>query len=342
MPPPRSPSKKAYVRPRHESNAYRWKPQPYAPPLHVSCTGDNGTCPNPVSVRICHGTANKKHKGIWYEACDPPDHPSNGHFIDWREDIPRASLPATFKTHRQRPNAALLDMLNGTDTYEEEFVPYPSTPSKHHREPQHEQNSLPCGETRVDQLFFLDHPATPTIRRQINVPDQPVSDEDALHFLLQLDAIEEQEEFLFGKNSSVAPPSPSTTPSPLNYGASGDSPFTLNTSDSCSQRVQSPTTVPGTTSSSLSQTPALSLSSLSWKVGIRRERMHNGKMRLDCAGKLCEAKSEREPPSRGAQNCQFLFCKPCCEASCAEMTEFCKLHASKETSSMLAHSTSSL
>ncbi|KAJ8090074.1 hypothetical protein PM082_018654 [Marasmius tenuissimus] len=340
MPAARSPGKKAYIPPHVNSrlNAYRWKPLPQAPPLNTSCTGANGTCPNQVSVRICRGTANKNHKGYFYEACDPPGHPSNGHFIAWREDLSRVNLPETLKTHRLRPDAGLLDMLNGTDTYEEEFVPYPATPSKYLRthDPQNLVN-LPRGEVNVSELFLFDHPATPTIRRHINLPENNVSEEEELHIGAELDAIEEQEEseFFTSQLSSIPPPavpvSSDIVPSgSLNAPSSEHIPVADSYDHPPSNPTLSPTQKFTSSDSSSAVSPATSKTGYTWKVNVRKERIApDGSIRLECTGKGCAQKSD---PPKPAQKCAFTLCKACCALYVSETRNYCKCHAEPSSS----------
>ncbi|KAL0564243.1 hypothetical protein V5O48_017807 [Marasmius crinis-equi] len=329
MPAPRSPAKRAYnPQSRGPMQYYRWKPHPSAQPHNTQCTGNNATCPNPVSLRICRGTTDPLHAGYYYEACDPVyTHPGATHFIGWREDLGRARVPARLVARRTHPDASLADIVHGNDVEEEEFLPFPSTPSKISTFPRVTEVDRSCGsyyaggETPVEEIFQLDHPATPTIKRHIDMPAENMSEEDALKFSTYLDSIEEEEEELF-KSNTIPPPSSGhkepacSHPSPTLFPAVSEPPTMADSASTepCSARS--------------SPTPSAPTSSIPWKVGTKTERCINGKVRSICAGKGCEKREieEGKEPSKAAQQCSFLFCKPCCDAYRAETGEYCKTH----------------
>ncbi|KAG7100134.1 hypothetical protein E1B28_001914 [Marasmius oreades] len=308
MPPPRSPAKKAYIPPSRSSgkNAYRWRQYPFAQPLHTSCPGDDGRCPNPVSVRVCRGTREPRHDGYYYEACDPTDHPSHTHWITWREDLPRIKLPSSYKTRRPRPDASLADIINGNDVLEEDFTTYPPTPSKYPHSPHKQADKTGSyysgGETTVEELFVLDHPATPTINRRVELPKDPLTEEDALQFSQYLDSVEEQEERLFQDN---AIPSPNHC---LSLSGLPVSSASVALSDENAGALD------------------LRVSKASWSVGVKTERWINGKLRSICPGKGCEGKKD---PPKAAQQCSFLLCKSCCAVYCSETSNYCKCPSHK-------------
>ncbi|KAL0058053.1 hypothetical protein AAF712_015280 [Marasmius tenuissimus] len=229
-------------------------------------------------------------------------------------------------------------MLNGTDTYEEEFVPYPATPSKYLRthDPQNLVN-LPRGEVNVSELFLFDHPATPTIRRHINLPENNVSEEEALHIGAELDAIEEQEEseFFTSQLSSIPPPavpvSSDIVPSgSLNAPSSEHIPVADSYDHPPSNPTLSPTQKFTSSDSSSVVSPATSKTGYTWKVNVRKERIApDGSIRLECTGKGCAQKSD---PPKPAQKCAFTLCKACCALYVSETRNYCKCHAKPSSS----------
>ncbi|KAL0567981.1 hypothetical protein V5O48_014015 [Marasmius crinis-equi] len=342
MPAARSPEKKAY-QPRSrmaspQKNAYRWKT--CYEPRNKTCKGDGGTCPNPVSVRPCQGTANPKHRGLYYEACEA-SLPWLSHFNDWREDLTPTGLP-TLTVHRFRPGSdSLSDLLHGDNIEEEEFTVYPRSPSKYTTSPtKTTTHQTPIQTPAVEDLFLLDHPATPTSNRVMTplpLPQRDLTEAEALEYSRYIDA---SEEHLFSPSSDTIPPLPPTLFSALDsssssyqpVGIESDSHFSLPKSKSYPPNGTEQSFVPPATLSSADNTSVKS----TWIVSQRTERFINGKMKAICPGKLCAAKTDHDFSGRPAQQCTFLFCKACCLAYQREERIPCKCPSHKPDTSRTA------
>ncbi|KAK1216030.1 hypothetical protein PQX77_021348 [Marasmius sp. AFHP31] len=146
-----------------EPSHLHWKH--LAVPTDPQCPGNDGTCPNKVSVRPCTGSHNLDWRGYWYESCEGPN-PMKTHFICWREDIPQIGLPK-FTKYKFGNHSSLLKLLN-TPVTESDFVPFPPTPAKTVNTPQKKPLVGRPPRFAVDDLFDLKSlPPTPTHQRTI-------------------------------------------------------------------------------------------------------------------------------------------------------------------------------
>ncbi|KAI0039059.1 hypothetical protein FA95DRAFT_1612883 [Auriscalpium vulgare] len=50
-------------------------------------------CPGFVATKLCRGTSNRAHKGLWYDVCHTAP---ESHFLGFRNDIPRGYQPASY------------------------------------------------------------------------------------------------------------------------------------------------------------------------------------------------------------------------------------------------------
>ncbi|KAK1234274.1 hypothetical protein PQX77_002526 [Marasmius sp. AFHP31] len=149
--------------------------------------------------------------------CNNPD-PRVAHFISWRNDLKQTGLPTELKAYRFPSTTKSVQEFLISEPIEEPFLPYPSTPSK--------SLSL-CGpltqpeafnQPAVEDMFHLDHPATPTTSGRIYnvpIPDQTLTNEQAHDYSLWLDSYEDH---LFSGHSGSAIPTPlppSSLPPPV-------------------------------------------------------------------------------------------------------------------------------
>ncbi|KAL0061272.1 hypothetical protein AAF712_011930 [Marasmius tenuissimus] len=295
--------------------AYRYRQ--HIPPLHTSCP----TCGKSVSVRPCFGKVNPSHRGYFYEACDDPD-PRVTHFIAWRDDLERTGLPSELKVYRfpdPKENKSLQELL-AYDPTEEHFLPYPSTPSKHSSSYQPVKQAEPRNRLAVEDMFHLDHPATPTTSGRIcgiPIPDQSLTNQQAEDYSHWLDAYEDH---LFSGDSCSGIPAPAP---PSSLPALVAAQITNAPPQPILDPIPPPNTQPTVPSnidslhhseSELSSTQIQEVDSGSdqlWTIGAVEKRLINGQIRSCCSGKGCAGS---EKPGRPAEACSFKHCINCCKA----------------------------
>ncbi|KAK1217867.1 hypothetical protein PQX77_019467, partial [Marasmius sp. AFHP31] len=280
------------------------------------------------------------------------------HFIEWCEDLAPTGLPA-LKVHRflPDPSNSMMSLLYGDNVETEEFTAYPPSPTKYTMSPKKnvvDQSYGPIKTPAVEDLFLLDHPATPTAKRVMTplpLPQRDLTDEEAFEYSRYVDA---SEEHLFSAQSdTILPPPPalltaldcleSKSGQPDNSNSArlpleNDIPqpslgsIPKSSSPSVSLRSETPPSV------SQSLTGPCGESVSAWQVSERVECFVNGKMKTTCAGKLCLKKHD---PPKPAQQCSFLFCKSCCRAYQIAQHIPCKCPGHKLDSSTATTSTTS-
>ncbi|KAH7877020.1 uncharacterized protein C8R40DRAFT_1068239 [Lentinula edodes] len=162
------------------------------PPLFLQCTKRG--CLNPVQVYVCTGSNYAHHQGYSYEACVNEHNTSDNHFLTWRLDIPpqfvsdlvryeacRGVLPELSpKTKSCMSIQQLLDQR----TEARPFKPFPPSPARisiwpPSTDPQAKRHAA------LESLFDFSEALS------IEIPDQTLTEEEALSFSQQLDQAEE-------------------------------------------------------------------------------------------------------------------------------------------------------